>query len=141
MKIIFTELERQWILTLPVTPSEFEWAKSRKVETYEAILQDVDDVGNYDLKSYTIDSFAPDMGNVQGKKYSFQNTATPGREVIRILNEWLDQKTALRMVVTGKDGRTLENVIVKITSLNLRLDRVSDYVYTMQLTEHVPLYK
>lgn len=141
MKFIFTELERKWILTLPVPPSDFEWGKTRKTDTYEALYQDVDDIGNKDLRQYTIESFIPDHGSLQGKKYAFQVTPTAGREVVRILDEWLEQKTALRLVVTANDGRTLENIIVKITDLKFRLDRVGDYVYSMQITEHVPLYQ
>ncbi|MER1957930.1 MAG: hypothetical protein ABS942_11145 [Solibacillus sp.] len=141
MKIVFSELDRKLVLTLPVTPSDFEWGKSRKREVHEALYQDIDDVGNYELGEYTIESFAPDHGAIYEKKYAFQNTATAGRNVIATLEKWLDNKTALRMIATAKDGRTLVNVIVKIIVLKLKLDRPGDYVYSMQITEHVPTYQ
>ena len=140
MKIVFTELDRGWILTIPVVPSDFSWSNTRKRNVYEAILQDVDDVGNKGLREFNISSFAPDKGSIQGKKYAFQKTATPGRAVIKALEFWVDNKTALRMVVTAKDGRTLLNVIVKMTGITMNLDRVGDYVYSLDIAEHVPLY-
>lgn len=140
MKIILTELNRGYILTLPVTPQDFEWGKTRKVEILEALLQDVDITGNISLRTYQIQSFIPDSGSLQGKKYPFQITNSPGRNVVKSLDYWVDNDTALRMVVTAKDERTLENVIVKITEFKKKLDRVGDYVYTMVLTEHVPAY-
>ena len=139
MKIVFTELNRGWILTLPIVPQNFTWGKNRKREVLEGLKQDVDVTGNMELRGYTINSFIPNKGALSGKKYPFQLTNTPGVDVVKALEFWVDNDTALRMVVTSKHGHTLENVVVKIVGFEKSLDRASDYVYQMSLAEHVPL--
>lgn len=139
MKIVFTELQRKWILTLPIVPQDFTWGKNRKRDVLEGLRQDIDVTGNLELRSYTIDSFIPNKGKLSGKKYPFQLTSTPGVDVVKALDYWIDNDTPLRMVVTSKYGNTLENVIVKIIGFEKRLDRAGDYIYTMSLSEHVPI--
>ena len=139
MKIVFTELHRGWILTLPIVPQDFTWAKNRKRDVLEGLKQDVDITGNMELRDYTISSFIPNKGALSGKKYPFQLTNTPGVDVVKALEFWIDNDTALRMVVTSKHGHTLENVVVKIIGFEKSIDRAGDYVYTMSLSEHIPL--
>lgn len=139
MKIVFTELNRGWILTLPVTPSNFEWGKRRKTSSLETLKRDIDIIENLELRNYNVSSFIPDKGAIAGKKYPFQITGTPGRDVVKALDFWVENKTGLRMIVTAKDGRTLENVTVKIVAFSKSLDRVGDYVYSLEIFEHVPL--
>ncbi|SCY30300.1 hypothetical protein [Lysinibacillus fusiformis] len=139
MNITLSTLDRKLVVTFPIIPVDMEWSRSTKSSVLSTLKQDIDMMENHELRKLNIKSFFPDNGRIAGKKYSFQKDKTSGRRIVEILNWWQDQKTALRLVVTAKDGRTLVNHGVKIIEFAKGLDKVSDYTYTLVLQEHIVL--
>lgn len=135
MNVTLCTLNRKTVINFPIVPQDLEWGRITKSNVLSTLTQDIDLMENHELRKLTIQSFFPS----KVKKYSFQKHHAQGKKIVEILNWWQDQKTPLRLVITAKDGSTLVNHAVKVVEFTRKLDRVSDYVYTLSLQEHIVL--
>lgn len=139
MLITLSTLDRSTVITFPIVPSDLKWTRTTKSNILSTLTRDIDMMENHELRQINISSFFPDNGSVAGKKYSFQKSTTNGRKIISIITKWQDKKTALRLVITANDNRTLVNFAVKIIDFTNGLDRVGDYEYSLTIQEHIPI--
>ncbi len=134
MNITITDYKRNTVLIIPVVPPDLAIKSSSNNEVYNSIKQDINIIGNAGLREFSISSFFP-----VDKKYPFvaSGSSDNGYEYVSFLEQNKNNKLPIRVVITGKNKKTILNCLMSIESFSFSVAKNSDLNYELSLKEFI----
>lgn len=132
MNITMADILGSMVYILPHVPNDIEFSRDSGNETVETLSGNIRIVGENGLKAVSWAGIFP-----VNKSYSWQKLGSlaDGYEYIKFLENMKKNKMPIRVVITDKNFRTLNNELMSIDTFSYKKDRAGDYTYSISLTE------
>ncbi len=132
MNITISNVKKTEVYILPVVPPGIPIKTGSKNETFSAVSQELNIIGNSTLTEISIDSFLP-----VNKNYDFQKAGSEedGKVILDFILQQKTLKLPIRVVMTDKSKGTVLNMLMSIESLDYNFDKLGDIRYSMALRE------